>query len=100
MGVKVTYWRAGGNADPMAPSDLLRLYQHHSLTISVDGKKVKKVALTLNTKINGLTINSDEDKFIEPINSVVTWEGAATSEFKCTASKAQVRIQKIVVVTE
>ena len=99
-GVKVTYWRAGGNADPMAPSDLLRLYQHHSLTISVDGKKVKKVALTLNTKINGLTINSDEDKFIEPVNSVVTWEGTATSEFKCTASKAQVRIQKIVVVTE
>ena len=99
-GVKVTYWKAGGNSDPMAPSDLLRLYQYHSLTISVDGKKVKKVALTLNTKINGLTINSDEDKFIEPVNSVVTWEGAATSEFKCTASKAQVRIQKIVVVTE
>ena len=105
-GVTITYWNAGGNsAAPVAPSDLLKLYKNNALTIAVDGKKIKKVEFTFtsaqsNKYALALVINSDGGKVVEPKSNVLTWEGTATSEFKCTAEAGQVRIQKIVLVTE
>lgn len=105
-GVTITYWNAGGNStDPVAPSDLLKLYKNCSMTIAVAGKKVNKVEFTFDSAQNNkyakaLTIDSDGAKVVEPESNVLTWTGTATSEFKCTASAAQVRIKKIVVVTE
>ena len=100
-GVTITYWNEGGNTNnPIAPSADLRLYKSCAMTIAVDGKKIKKVEFTLGSKKDDLTIDSDGGKVVSPSGTTITWEGTATSEFKCTAAVNQVRFTKIVIVAE
>ena len=102
-GVTVTYWLAGGSTDPVAPTDLLKLYKNHKMAIKADGKKIKKVVFTFaNASYSkALTIDSDNNAVVNPDGLKLTWSGTASvDEFICTAAAAQVRITKIDVLAE
>ncbi len=101
-GFTIKFWKASGSTKPVAPTDLLKLYKGHALTISSTEKKIKGVEFTCSeTKYCvDITVNSASDTVVKASGTTLTWTGTAVNEFKCTAAAGQCRFNKIVITVE
>lgn len=102
-GVTITYKKAGTSTTAaVAPTDLLKFYKFHEMTISAAGKKISQVDFACYSKdyCKEITVNSDKDRVVKPSGKNLLWTGDAVETFKCTATGGQLRITTITVVVE
>lgn len=101
-GVTITYKKAGTSSTAaVAPTDLLKLYKNHEMTISAAGKKISQVEFAcLSSHCEEITVNSDKDRVVKPSGTNLLWTGDAVETFKCTATGGQLRITTITVIVE
>lgn len=105
-GFTINVGKAASQSEPVAPTDLLKVYKSSTLEISSSAKKIKSVELTCSgsSYCKKITVTSDNNTVVEPTTTApytLTWTGStAVNTFKCTATEGQLRITKIVITVE